>query len=230
MTIGLAPIDWAILVGYGLAVVAIGAVVTRRATSGDAVFLAGRSRGFFAIGLSLFASNISSTTMIGLAGAAYDNNLLCIGEKQVFVVASVFDAMMAAMERAGALRLSGSQVDALTKRAIVMTGEGAHRHWVPCKDLLGQDAAVLAKAAGAAAHDDLELVFGEGFEEYQITIEELERLCGLDFGPLRDADTFAVTPEMRAEHRQRTESVGGLAVDRSDHIKRLYSIDDIEIG
>lgn len=96
-----------------------------------------------------------------IAGAAYDNNLLCIGEKQVFVVASVFDAMMAAMERAGALRLTGSQVDTLTKRAIVMTGEGAHRHWVPCKDLLGQDAALLAKAAGAAAHDDLELVFGE---------------------------------------------------------------------
>jgi aldehyde dehydrogenase len=96
-----------------------------------------------------------------IAGAAYDNNLLCIGEKQVFVVASVFDAMMAAMERAGALRLTGSQVDVLTKRAIVMAGEGAHRHWVPCKDLLGQDAGVLAKAAGATAHDDLELVFGE---------------------------------------------------------------------
>ena len=96
-----------------------------------------------------------------IAGAAYDNNLLCIGEKQVFVVASVFDAMMAAMERAGALRLSGQQVDALTKRAIVLTGEGAHRHWVPCKDLLGKDAALLAQAAGATARDGLELVFGE---------------------------------------------------------------------
>lgn len=96
-----------------------------------------------------------------IAGAAYDNNLLCIGEKQVFVVASVFDAMLAAMERAGALRLTASQVDTLTKRAIVMTGEGTHRHWVPCKDLLGQDAAVLAQAAGATAHGDLELVFGE---------------------------------------------------------------------
>jgi aldehyde dehydrogenase len=96
-----------------------------------------------------------------IQGAAYDNNLLCIGEKQVFVVAAVFDKMMAAMERAGALRLSAQQVDALTKRAIVMAGEGTHRHWVPCKDLLGKDAAVLAKAAGAAAADGLELVFGE---------------------------------------------------------------------
>ena len=96
-----------------------------------------------------------------IAGAAYDNNLLCIGEKQVFVVAAVFDRMMAAMERAGALRLSGQQVDALTKRAIVMSGEGTHRHWVPCKDLLGQDASLLAKAAGGQGRDGLELVCGE---------------------------------------------------------------------
>lgn len=96
-----------------------------------------------------------------IQGAAYDNNLLCIGEKQVFVVASVFDAMMAAMERAGAQQLSASQVDALTKRAIVMAGEGAHRHPVPCKDLLGKDAALLAKAAGATVDPGVELVFGE---------------------------------------------------------------------
>ena len=40
-----------------------------------------------------------------IIGAAYDNNLLCIAEKEVFVVESVFDAMLAAMERAGAVRL-----------------------------------------------------------------------------------------------------------------------------
>ena len=96
-----------------------------------------------------------------IQGAAYDNNLLCIGEKQVFVVASVFDAMMAAMERAGALRLNAHQVDTLTNRAMVMVGEGADRHPVPCKDLLGKDAAVLAKAAGTTADERLELVFGE---------------------------------------------------------------------
>ena len=94
-------------------------------------------------------------------GAAYDNNLLCIAEKQVFVVASVFDRMMTAMERAGALRLNAQQVDTLTKKAIVMAGEGAHRHPVPCKDLLGKDAALLAQAAGAQARSGLELVFGE---------------------------------------------------------------------
>ena len=96
-----------------------------------------------------------------IAGAAYDNNLLCIGEKQVFVVASVLDRMLAAMERAGGLRLSAAQVDALTNRALVMTGEGEHRHLVPCKDFIGKDAAVLAQAAAAACPAGVELLFGE---------------------------------------------------------------------
>ena len=96
-----------------------------------------------------------------ITGAAYDNNLLCIGEKQVFVVDSVFDAMMSAMERAGALRLNQPQVERLTETAIVMVGEGDNRHPAPAKELLGKSASRLAEAAGASGRDGLELVFGE---------------------------------------------------------------------
>lgn len=74
---------------------------------------------------------------------------------------------------------------------------------------------------------DLELVFGQGFEEHQVTIEELERLTGLDFGSLRDADTFAVTQEMRVEHKERLETTTGLITDTSDHIKPLGSVEDV---
>jgi len=94
-------------------------------------------------------------------GASYDNNLLCIGEKEVFVVASVFDALLAAMERAGAVRLNAAETDRLTRRAIVQTGEGNDRHDVPCKDLLGKDAAVLAQAAGRTVAPDTQLLFAE---------------------------------------------------------------------
>src|SRR6476646_812997 len=83
-----------------------------------------------------------------IQGGAYDNNLLCIAEKEVFVVSKVFDAMMAAMERAGAVRLNAREIDALTKVAIAEVGEGDHKHQVAAKDFIGQDAAVLAKAAG----------------------------------------------------------------------------------
>ena len=39
-----------------------------------------------------------------IEGAAFDNNLLCIGEKEVFVVASKADALLAALREAGGLR------------------------------------------------------------------------------------------------------------------------------
>jgi aldehyde dehydrogenase len=96
-----------------------------------------------------------------IRGGAYDNNLLCIAEKEVFVVNSVFDAMMTAMERAGAVRLNAREVETLTKNAIIQVGEGEHKHDAPSKDFLGQDAAVLAKGAGKNISDKVELIFGE---------------------------------------------------------------------
>src|SRR4051794_26914489 len=50
-------------------------------------------------------------------GGAFDNNLLCIGEKQVFAVAEVFDKLMEAVARHGGYRLNSGQIDALTNVA-----------------------------------------------------------------------------------------------------------------
>jgi SSS family solute:Na+ symporter len=69
--IQLNPIDLALIGVYALVVLVIGVVTARRTHSGDDLFLAGRRLTWIPIGLSLFASNISSTTLIGLAGAAY---------------------------------------------------------------------------------------------------------------------------------------------------------------
>ncbi|HUG67441.1 MAG TPA: aldehyde dehydrogenase family protein [Pirellulaceae bacterium] len=94
-----------------------------------------------------------------IQGGAYDNNLLCIAEKEVFVVEQVFDRMMQAMERAGAARLNAREVDELTRNAIVKVGDDNHD--APAKDFLGQDAAVLARGAGKSVSQNTELLFGE---------------------------------------------------------------------
>ena len=65
-------IDYAILATYALFVIVICIKVTKRSPNSDELFLAGRSLGPAVIGLSLFASNISSTTLIGLPGAAWE--------------------------------------------------------------------------------------------------------------------------------------------------------------
>ena len=107
-------------------------------------------------------------------GAAYDNNLLCIGEKEVFVVQSVFDQMMEAMSRAGAMRLNEQQIEKLTSAAMVQVGEGADRHDVASKELLGQDAAKLAAAAGTSAPDGTDLLYGETPHTHPfVTVEQM---------------------------------------------------------
>jgi len=69
--IALSNLDKGIIVGYFLIIIIIGVLVSRKTKTGDDLFLAGRSLGWIAIGFSLFASNISSTTLIGLSGDAY---------------------------------------------------------------------------------------------------------------------------------------------------------------
>jgi aldehyde dehydrogenase len=93
-----------------------------------------------------------------VAGAAFDNNLLCIGEKQVFAVAQIFDALAEAMMRHGALRLSAGQVDALTQAAFQKGSDGSlHVN----KDLIGKDPAVLGNHAGVKVPEGTQLLFAE---------------------------------------------------------------------
>jgi aldehyde dehydrogenase len=96
-----------------------------------------------------------------IKGGSYDNNLLCIAEKEVFVVNEVFDKLMAAMERAGAVRLNAKEIAELTRNAIIKVGDEKHKHDAPAKEFLGQDAGVLARGAGRTVSDDVELLFGE---------------------------------------------------------------------
>jgi SSS family solute:Na+ symporter len=67
----LAAIDYAMLGLYAAAMLAIGYAASRKTASASEFFLAGRSMRWGVIGLALFASNISSTTLVGLAGDAY---------------------------------------------------------------------------------------------------------------------------------------------------------------
>jgi aldehyde dehydrogenase len=102
-------------------------------------------------------------------GAAYDNNLLCIAEKEVFVVASIFEETMQTMTKHHAVRLNNDQIAGLTKAAFV-AGEGGRL--VVNKDLIGQDAAVLAKHAGISVPADTELLFGETDESHPFVDHE----------------------------------------------------------
>jgi len=149
-----------------------------------------------------------------IQGGAYDNNLLCIGEKQVFVVDSVFEPTMAAMERAGALRLSAAEIDALTRVAIATVGEGENKHDVPAKEFLGKDAAVLAQGIGRRIPGGVELLFGETDESNPfVPVEQM--MPFIPFVRARDID-HAIDMAHRSEH-----GFGHTAVIHSNNVRNM---------
>jgi aldehyde dehydrogenase len=130
-----------------------------------------------------------------IKGAAYDNNLLCIGEKEVFAVASIFDELLDAMTKLKAVRLSAPQIEALTKAAFV-PGEGGKR--AVNKDLIGQDAAVLAKHAGVSVPKDTELLFGET-DEASPFVDHEQMMPFVPFVRVPDVDA-AIALAKKYEH------------------------------
>jgi aldehyde dehydrogenase len=108
-----------------------------------------------------------------IQGAAYDNNLLCVGEKEVFVLDSVADQLMAALARNGAYQLSGNQLDKLTAVAFsTKAGAGGCSHPVLNRALVGVDPSVLAQHAGASIPAGTQLLFAETDANHAFVIEE----------------------------------------------------------
>jgi aldehyde dehydrogenase len=107
-------------------------------------------------------------------GAAYDNNLLCIGEKEVFVLDTVFDRFMSALEKNGGVRLTDAQVDQLTKAAFVFpAGQGAGcPHPVVNRELVGRDPGDLARVAGVRIPSGTQLLFAETSADHLFVDEE----------------------------------------------------------
>ncbi|QDV13711.1 Succinate-semialdehyde dehydrogenase (acetylating) [Rosistilla oblonga] len=174
-----------------------------------------------------------------IEGGAFDNNLLCIAEKQVFVVEQVFDAMMSAMERAGAARLNSSEIDRLTSQAIAVVGEGEHRHKVAAKDFIGKDAAVLCAAAGKNVAADVELAFGE--TDYSHPFVGVEQMMPfIPFVRARDVD-HAIAMAKESEHGFRHTSMihsrdvrnmtkMGRAMDTTLYVKNGASMAGLGLG
>jgi aldehyde dehydrogenase len=128
-------------------------------------------------------------------GAAYDNNLLCIGEKQVFCVENVFDKLMQQMERAGASILDAQQIETLTKQAFRID---PHGHGHVNKDLVGRDASVLGQIAGVRVPPATQLLIGETDAKH-LFVQEEQMMPFVPFIRVRNVDE-AIDLAIQSEH------------------------------
>lgn len=75
-------------------------------------------------------------------GCSLDNNIVCIAEKEVFVVDDVADGLLKEIEKSGGAIMSRADITKLEK--LVLDADRTHPH----KDWVGQDAAKIARAIG----------------------------------------------------------------------------------
>jgi SSS family transporter len=69
------PLDWAVLFVYLLAIVSFGVYMGRGNKKIDDFFLAGRQMRWWAVGLSVMATQISAITFVGTTGQAYQHGM-----------------------------------------------------------------------------------------------------------------------------------------------------------
>ncbi|MEW5692360.1 MAG: aldehyde dehydrogenase family protein [Candidatus Hydrogenedentota bacterium] len=102
-----------------------------------------------------------------ILGATLDNNILCIAEKEIFVVEPVCDVLNSELKRAGGYQLSGYQMDQLMKHIVV-------KEEVVNRELVGRNANVIAKYIGLTIPQEVRLLFAEVSKEHPlIYLEQL---------------------------------------------------------
>lgn len=142
-----------------------------------------------------------------IAGAAYDNNLLCIGEKEVFVLDSIADKLMAQMSEHGAVKLDSAQLDRLTKAAFTFKpGQGGGcAHASVNKDFIGKDPGFLAQAAGINLPAGTQLLFAETDARHPFVEEEQM----MPFLPIVRVSTIeeGIERSLEAEHGYKHTSI-----------------------
>ena len=150
-----------------------------------------------------------------IQGAAYDNNLLCIGEKEVFAIGSVFDELLDAMRTFRGFRLNSSQIEALTAKAFVTVTDGGKTKVVVNKDFIGRDPAVLARAIGLDVPADTQLLFGETHEDNPFVDHEQM----MPFVPFVRSDSVAhaIAQAKKNEHGYKHTAVIHSRKHRGDH-------------
>ena len=179
------------------------AVVKAAMTSGKRAICAGPGNPVVVVDET---ANLASAAECVIEGASFDNNLLCIGEKAVFVVESVYGEFMTSLERAGAGRLTSQQLDRLTGLAFTERDDGGGcSHAVVNRDFVGASPSRLADAAGASISDRCELLFAEADQSHPYVQEE-QMMPMVPIVPVTNFES-AVEQAKVAEHGYRHSAI-----------------------
>ena len=104
-------------------------------------------------------------------GASFDNNVICICEKEIICVASVADRLKEEMKKNGAYELNEDQIKKITELVICDPG-GPGKEGAAEKKYVGKNASYIAKAIGLNLPDTTRLLLCEVGREHPLVWTE----------------------------------------------------------
>lgn len=109
-------------------------------------------------------------------GASFDNNVLCIAEKEVFAFSSIAEQLMGEMQKHGAYRIYGADIDKVAG-AVLEKKDGGY---VVNRRFVGRDAALILRESGVSFPGNPRLVIAAVDENHPfITTEMLMPVLGI---------------------------------------------------
>ncbi|MBQ6583280.1 MAG: aldehyde dehydrogenase [Mogibacterium sp.] len=129
--------------------------------------------------------------------ASFNNNILCIAEKEVFVLADVYDDFLKAFADAGNVLISREDADKVKAVALTPNPEGAHEPYSPVKKFVGKNANVILEAAGVACQGDPRLAIfeAEPDDPFVLTEQLMPIVPVVKVDTFEDACKYAVIAE-----------------------------------
>jgi acyl-CoA reductase-like NAD-dependent aldehyde dehydrogenase len=106
-----------------------------------------------------------------IKGASFDNNLVCILEKEIIAVDAIADQLKAAMLKRGVVELTRYQMDRLLK-VILAEDRGPGKHGVINKKFVGKHPSVILREIGMTVGDDVHLAIAEVPRDHQLVWTE----------------------------------------------------------
>jgi len=134
-------------------------------------------------------------------GAGFDNNIVCICEKEILAVSQIADKLKEEMIKNGAYELKGEQIEKVTKLVIADPSKPGHEG-ASNKEYVGKNASVIAQDIGLNISDQVKILLCE-VDRYHplVWTEQLMPVIPLvRFNNVDEAIDFAVQCEHNFRH------------------------------
>lgn len=116
------------------------------------------------------SANIAYAAKCIVDGASFDNNVLCVAEKEVFSFSNITDELIKEMtENQGAWLISGSDIDKVA-RTVLTEKEGVY---APNRNFVGRDASFILKACGISFYSKPRLIIAEVPKDHPFVMTEM---------------------------------------------------------